>query len=96
MLWLVDGFFSGKPAMQRIPITCEDFVRALSAFRDDELSRPDDAHGRQHLAACQKCRAYLHDYEITIELAKSIATDSAETDPLPEFLVQRIVSAGRR
>jgi predicted anti-sigma-YlaC factor YlaD len=82
--------------MKNIPITCEEFVREVSAFRDDELSLRDDARAREHLAACQKCRGYLRDYELTIELAKSIAADSAETDPLPEFLVQRIVGAGRR
>jgi anti-sigma factor RsiW len=51
---------------------CEEFVRELSAFRDDELSRPDDARAREHLAAGRKCRTYLRDYEITIELAKAL------------------------
>jgi anti-sigma factor RsiW len=81
--------------MKKNPMTCKEFVASLNAFRDDELTPPDRIRAHQHLAGCDQCSAYLRGYERTIELAKSTATDGADSDPLPESLVGRIVATRR-
>jgi len=78
------------------PMTCDEFVDSLQAFRDDELTLPERIRVQEHLVGCEKCSVYLRRYEQTIKLAKSTASDDAEAAPLPESLVRRIVAARRR
>lgn len=82
--------------MKKNSMTCEEFVSSLQAFRDDELTSPHRTRAEEHLTGCEKCSAYLRGYERTIELAKSTASDSADSAPLPEGLVRRIVAARHR
>jgi anti-sigma factor RsiW len=78
------------------PVTCEEFVTSLQAFRDDELTPPDRIRAQEHRAACARCAAYLRGYERTIELARSCASGSDDLSTLPESLVREIVAARRR
>jgi Putative zinc-finger len=78
------------------PMTCDEFVDSLQAFRDDELTLPERIRAQEHLVGCEKCSVYLRRYEQTIKLAKSSASDDAEAAPLPESLVRRIMAARRR
>jgi anti-sigma factor RsiW len=82
--------------MKKNPMTCEEFVDSLQAFRDDELSSPDRIRAHEHLTGCEKCSAYLRGYEQTIELAKRAASDSGVSASLPENLVRRIMAVQRR
>jgi anti-sigma factor RsiW len=77
------------------PMSCKEFVDSLQAFRDDELTSPDRIRAQEHLASCEKCSAYLHRYEQTIQVAKNTASDNADSALLPESLVRRIVAARR-
>jgi anti-sigma factor RsiW len=82
--------------MKNNPMTCEEFVASLQAFRDDELTSPDRIRAQQHLAACATCSAYVRGYKRTIELAKSFASDSDGLTALPESLVRKILLRARR
>ena len=77
-------------------MTCEEFVDSLGAFRDGELTSPDRVRARNHLGRCEKCFAYMHGYERTIELAKRSAPDRGVSAALPEDLVRKILAARRR
>jgi anti-sigma factor RsiW len=98
-----DVYFSGRADaslsgadMKNNPMTCEEFVASLQAFRDDELTSPDRIRAQKHLAGCLKCSAYLRGYKRTIELAKSCASGSDYLTALTESLVRKIVAGRRR
>ncbi|MBV8356864.1 MAG: zf-HC2 domain-containing protein [Deltaproteobacteria bacterium] len=82
--------------MNKNPITCEEFVDSLGAFRDGDLELPDRIRVQEHLAGCDRCSAYLRRYERTIELAKKTLSNSSASAVLPESLVRRIMAARRR
>jgi anti-sigma factor RsiW len=85
--------------MKKNPMTCEEFVDSLGAFRDGDLTSPDRIRAQEHLTSCDKCSAYLRGYERTIELAKktrSNSSNSAVSAVLPEKLGRRIMAARRR
>ena len=77
------------------PMTCEEFVISLRAFRDSELTQPDRIRAQEHLTSCDKCSAYLRGYERTIELAKKTLAKRAVSAVLPENLVRRIMARRR-
>jgi anti-sigma factor RsiW len=81
--------------MKKNPMTCEQFVDSLAAFRDGDMTSPDRIRAQGHLASCDKCSAYLRGYERTIELAKKTLS-SRVSAVLPENLVRRIMAAQRR
>ena len=82
--------------MKKNPMTCEEFIDSLAAFRDSELTPPDRIRTQEHLASCEKCSAYLRGYERTIELAKTSASDIGPSSALPQNLVRRIMAARHR
>jgi predicted anti-sigma-YlaC factor YlaD len=82
--------------MKKNPMTCEEFVDSLAAFRDDEQTLPDRIRAQEHLASCDKCSAYLRGHEWTIELAKKTPSNSAVSAVLPENLARGIAAAQRR
>jgi anti-sigma factor RsiW len=82
--------------MKKNPMTCEEFVDSLQAFLDDELTSPERIRAQEHLTGCDKCSAYLHGYEWTIELAKKTGSNSALSAVLPEDLVHKIMAARHR
>ena len=74
-------------------MTCQELIDSLAAFRDDELTSPEQIRAQEHLTSCDKCSAYLRGYERTIELAKRTASNSRLSPGLPENLVRRITAA---
>ena len=82
--------------MNKNPMTCEEFVNSLGAFRDGDLTLPERIRAQEHLATCDKCSAYLRGYERTIELAKNTLSNRAVSAVSPENLVRRIMAARRR
>jgi hypothetical protein len=83
-------------SMKKNPMTCEEFVDSLGAFRDGDLTSPDHIRAQKHLTSCDKCSAYLRGYERTIKLAKKTLSNRAVSAVLPENLVCRIMAARRR
>jgi anti-sigma factor RsiW len=81
--------------MKKNPMTCEEFVDSLGAFRDGDLTSADRIRAHEHLTSCDKCSAYLRGYERTIELAKKTLSSHVSA-VLPEKLVRRIMAARRR
>jgi predicted anti-sigma-YlaC factor YlaD len=79
--------------MKKNPMTCEEFVDALGAYRDGDLTSSDRIRAQEHLASCDKCSAYSRGYERAIELAKRTASDTRLSPGLPEDLVRRIIAA---
>jgi predicted anti-sigma-YlaC factor YlaD len=77
-------------------MTCEEVVDSLAAFLDEELTSPEHIRAQVHLTSCDKCSAYLRDYEWTIELAKKTGSNSAVSTVLPEDLVRKIIAGWRR
>jgi hypothetical protein len=45
--------------MKKSPMACEDFVRSLPSFRDNELAPTDRIRAQEHLDRCRKCSVYL-------------------------------------
>jgi predicted anti-sigma-YlaC factor YlaD len=82
--------------MNKTPMTCREFVDSLGAFLDEELTSPEHIRVQEHLTSCDKCSAYLRDYEWTIELAKKTGCNSAVSPVLPEDLVREIIAGRRR
>jgi len=74
------------------PMTCQEFVDSLPAYRENELTPAERIRANEHLAGCEKCVAYTRGYERTIELAKADRLGKTE---LPEDLVRKVVAARR-
>ena len=90
------GSLAAFERMEEKPMTCEEFVDSLAAFRDGDMRAADRVRTQEHLASCDKCSAYLHGYERTIELAKRTASVNRLSPGLPDNLVHRIMAARRR
>jgi predicted anti-sigma-YlaC factor YlaD len=75
------------------PMTCQEFVDSLPAYRENELTPAERIRANEHLAGCEKCAAYKRGYEQTIELAKADRLGKTE---IPEDLVRKVVAARRR
>jgi len=56
---------------------------------------PECVRARNHVSRCEKCFAYLHGYERTIEFAKRAASGRG-VSALPEDLVRKILAARHR
>ena len=82
--------------MKKDPMVCKEFVESLAAFRDDALTPRERIRAQGHLAGCERCSAYLLGYEQTIELVKRTAFDRDTSTVLPENLVRKIITVGRR
>lgn len=73
-------------------MTCRQIIEFLSDYRDQAL--PDDERRRfeAHLRDCPECRRYVHQFDTTVELTKSLGDTSAN---LPEELVHAILKSVR-
>ena len=87
----------GKPAPFKPYIPCSEVIEFLWAYVASEL--PDDklTEFERHLAVCPSCRAYLSTYRKTLELeAGAFQAEDAESEELPEDLVNAVMGALRR
>lgn len=69
---------------------CEEFAALLDPYIDGELSPEDAARVREHLAGCERCRAYVR-----AALAIRDAFPSPEDTELPEGFTENIMAAVR-
>jgi hypothetical protein len=59
-------------------MTCQEFIRRLGDYVDDDL--PADAWfecGR-HLASCRECTEYLRSYQLAIRIAQTCCQDHTD------------------
>lgn len=73
-------------------MTCDEFVRAIDAYLDDELSVVDILRVHAHLLACEFCPRVM---ESEGTLHSLIADDAARDQPpgsLRERIIQRVVA----
>jgi anti-sigma factor RsiW len=73
-------------------MTCREILDFLMDYLDGSLSPAQRAVFEEHLAVCPACVAYLHSYQKTVKLGKSLAT-ADQNDDVPEDLVQAILAA---
>lgn len=76
-------------------MTCQTFAEFLLEYLDGTLSWQQRTAFVLHLAICPDCRRYLHSYEQTVRLARSLGeeTPDLQTHDLPEDLVQAILAS---
>jgi mycothiol system anti-sigma-R factor len=70
-------------------MTCEEFVRAIDAYLDDELSIMEILRVHGHLVSCELCHRVMGS-EATLH---TLLTNDAARDQAPESLRERIVRA---
>lgn len=75
-------------------MTCQQLDSFLGAFVAGELPQAARKSFLEHLDECPECRAYLLQYQKTIELGRG-AFDAPVPEPLSETLVRAIVRASR-
>jgi anti-sigma factor RsiW len=76
-------------------MTCREFIEFLWRYFDDELSPTERENFDLHVAQCPHCLQYLHSYQDTVRIGKTVLADSEEPLPseVPEELVQAILAA---
>ncbi len=68
-------------------MTCDEFVRAIDAYLDDELSIMDILRVHGHLLSCELCHRVMGS-EATLH---TLLTEDAARDQPPERLRKRII-----
>jgi anti-sigma factor RsiW len=76
-------------------ITCQQLIAFIASYRENELTRHQQAEFERHLAVCPSCVAYLKTYEETVLLAKASADDPVPEE-IPEPLVKAILEARQK
>jgi len=79
-------------------ITCQELLDFLYLYLEDELPPERRSEFDRHLAVCSPCRAYIRQYQDSIQLGKaSFEPPDPTLRNVPEELVQAILQArGRR
>jgi len=62
-------------------IRCQEAMRLLAAYLDDELTRPEHLDVERHLAACRSCFSRA-EFERRL---KAQLSDLGRREPAPEF-----------
>lgn len=77
-------------------LTCKQLIESLAEYVEGRLSLSRKAAFMLHLFCCGHCRAYLHNYETTINASKQtfVKTDEDRSSKdVPEDLIQAILKA---
>ena len=74
-------------------LSCRDFDHFIVDYLDNELPWHTHVSMRWHLWFCSDCRAYLADYQRTIELGQSVFEDLDREvpDSVPQELVDAVI-----
>ena len=72
-------------------ITCEEFEDFILAYLDGGLTKRQRFVFETHLKVCAECRAYLAEYQRTIQMAAA-QRDVAPSD-IPEDLITAVLDA---
>ena len=75
-------------------MTCREILDFLMDYLDGGLSPAQRAVFEEHLAICISCVAYLHNYQQTVKVGKSLA--AADQADVPEDLVEAILAARKQ
>jgi anti-sigma factor RsiW len=78
-------------------LTCRDFIDFIAEYLSDELPPTDREAFEYHLADCPDCQKYLHSYQATIAVSRSVFAnlDGPVPDEVPEELIQAILAVRR-
>ncbi len=77
-------------------MTCQHLIEFLTEYIDGQLPLSQRAAFELHLAICSQCRAYLHNFKVTIEATQTAFNDdhtNANPGSVPEELVRAILKA---
>jgi anti-sigma factor RsiW len=75
-------------------VNCRDYIDFLDQWVARELDETQRAAFERHTADCPPCETYLHTYETTVRLGKSLCDDAGAPPPeMPERIVQAILAA---
>ncbi len=77
-------------------LTCKQLIESLAEYVEGRLSLSRKAAFMLHLFCCGHCRAYLHNYETTINVSQQafVKLDEGQSPAeVPEELVQAILKA---
>lgn len=76
-------------------MTCQHLIEFLTDYIEGQLPLSQRAAFELHLAICGQCRAYLHNFKTTIEMAQKAFKGPADATPagVPEELIQAILQA---
>lgn len=73
-------------------LTCQEVNAFLDAYLEHAIGDRERSLFDAHLAECEDCRNYLHQYEMTQRLAR-LAMTHEEAPAVPEALLQAILAA---
>jgi anti-sigma factor RsiW len=68
-----------------LQITCKEFVELVTAYEDGVLPEQDKVRFECHTARCPGCRAYLHQFRLTIDALPSVPRETVEPANLDEL-----------
>ncbi len=77
-------------------MTCQHLIEFLTEYIEGQLPLSQRTAFELHLAICSQCRAYLHNFKVTIEATqKAFSDDPTDANPgdVPEQLVRAIMNA---
>jgi anti-sigma factor RsiW len=88
----------GMSADERPYITCHELLDFLYLYLENELPDESRHEFERHLAVCDACRDYIHQYQTAIRLGKAAYArpDDPCGDDTPEELVQAILRSRAR
>jgi anti-sigma factor RsiW len=61
-------------------VRCEDFVELVTAFLDGALDPATEARFVEHIAECDGCETYLHQFRQTIDTLGTLPAESLSAD----------------
>ena len=77
-------------------LTCREVLDFLSDYVEGRLSAGEAARMDEHLAVCPQCVDYLANFKVTLTACQKLRdAELQKLGPLPEELVQAILSARR-
>lgn len=76
-------------------MTCKEFEDFVQTYIDEDLPAQQQAVFERHIRFCRECREYLAAYRRTIEVGRSVLTNTENPVPedVPEDLINAILEA---
>ncbi|WP_271216053.1 anti-sigma factor family protein [Streptosporangium carneum] len=70
--------------------SCDEWVELVTAYLENDLDEPTRQRFEEHLAECECCGHYLHQFRVTVT-----ALGALPPDPPPDDMRDRLLSAFR-
>jgi anti-sigma factor RsiW len=79
-------------------VKCREFTEFIDDYLAGTLSEEIRAPFERHLSRCDNCRAYLSNYQATLEMEQEAFADQDAEVPaaVPEDLIQAILNSRPR